>query len=103
MTWTPYDEVSILRAEHIGLAFPDDLRFLDAPSGGSVAALDASMAGCVMAYLDGVLDPERRSILQECADDLRDVLPRLSGEGAGYAGRLVRMAALIEAVQAAMP
>ncbi|MBB6397990.1 hypothetical protein BKA00_004904 [Actinomadura coerulea] len=91
-------EVSALWAEHLELTFPDALRWLDAPSGESVAALDACVAGCISAYLrGGTLDSERRSALNGLLSDLRGVLPRLSGEGAEYVARLLRMAELVDA------
>jgi hypothetical protein len=93
------DEVALLWAEHVASAFPDDLRWLDAPSGESVAALDVYMAGCITVYLSaGTLAPESLTALRDCAEQLGRT-PQLS-EGADYAGRLLRMALLIDAIVA---
>ncbi|GAA0333562.1 hypothetical protein NE235_13620 [Actinoallomurus spadix] len=90
-----FDEVSVLWAEHLGLTFPDDLKWLEA-DGESVVLLDGDMAGCVRSYLDGTLDGEKRAILDDCSRVLRELLPKLRcGEGRRYAARLVRMADLI--------
>lgn len=89
-------EVSLLWAEHLGSTFPDDLRWMETSAGHSIPALDASMAGCILAYVkDGTLDPQRNEILREGADELGKVLPRLKGEGVVYAKRLLEMADLI--------
>jgi hypothetical protein len=98
VTWTADEEVSALWAEHLELAFPDALRWLDAPSGESVAALDCYIAGCISAYLQGrALDAEHRSAVNGLLSDLRGVIPRLRGAGAEYVVRLLRMAELIAA------
>lgn len=90
-----FDEVSVLWAEHLGLTFPDDLKWLEV-DGQPVALLDTYMAGCVSSYLGGVLDAEKRVILDDCSRVLRELLPKLRrGEGRGYTARLVRMADLI--------
>jgi hypothetical protein len=63
-----------------------------------MAEIDGAMAGCVSNYVEsrGAVDEERSRILQECARDLRRILPRLRGEGAVYVRRLIRMAELID-------
>jgi hypothetical protein len=97
VTWTAGDEVSILWAEHSKLTFPDALRWLDAPSGESVAALDFYASGCIAEYQrEGVLDLGRRRVLRDCADDLKGVLPSLRAEGGDYVIRLIRIAELID-------
>ncbi|SEG30512.1 hypothetical protein SAMN04489712_104311 [Thermomonospora echinospora] len=95
MSWATSDEVSVLWAEHLGLAFPDDLKGVEI-HGEPVALLDAYTAGCVTGYVGGRLSDHQRLVLDDCARALRDLLPRLRhGEGHGYVARLVRMADLI--------
>lgn len=92
-----FDEVAVLWAEHLGAPWPDDLYWVD-DRDGDVAEIDGAMAGSVSGYVKsrGAVDQERSRILQECARDLRRILPRLRGEGAVYVRRLIRMAELIE-------
>ncbi|MBT1185234.1 hypothetical protein HET69_14765 [Streptomyces sp. CJ_13] len=92
-----FTRVTTLWAAHRGEPFPDGLRWIDAPSGDPVPALDFYAAGCVNAYLagQGVLDPQRHLILTECATDLEAILPALTGRDATYVARLIRMAELI--------
>ncbi|MET7529898.1 hypothetical protein [Streptomyces goshikiensis] len=92
-----FTRVTTLWAAHGGEPFPDGLRWVDAPSGDPVPALDFYAAGCVNAYLagQGVLDPRRHLILTECATDLEAILPALTGRDATYVARLIRMAELI--------
>ena len=95
MNRTAFDEVSFLWAEHQGLTFPDALRGVEI-HGEPVAFLDASLAGNVSAYLAGRTDPWLLVGLDDCLQDLRDLLPALHGrEGRDYVLRLTRMAELI--------
>ncbi|GAA4621007.1 hypothetical protein GCM10023196_007190 [Actinoallomurus vinaceus] len=95
MNDTVFDEVSVLWAEHLGLTFPDDLKWLEV-DGEPVGLLDSDMAGCVSSYLGGALDAEKRVILGDCSRVLQKLLPKLRrGEGRRYAERLARMADLI--------
>ncbi|MEW2358148.1 hypothetical protein [Spirillospora sp. NPDC029432] len=98
MTRTTPDELTTLWAGHSALPFPDGLRGLDAPTGESVAALDAYMAGCITAYLStGTLDTQRYRTLRACAEQLGGVLPQLGGEDADYVSRLLQVAERIAA------
>jgi len=91
------DVVMSLWADHMNQPFPDELRWIDAPSGESVPALDAYLAGCVTAYIagQGTLDPQRRQILTDCAGDLAAVLPSLERQPAAYVARLIEIVNLI--------
>lgn len=93
MSWTIFDEVSILWAEHRESPFPDELYWAD----GDLWAIDAEVAACVATYVNGrgVLDSLRRRVLRRCANDLAAALPRLHGEAAVYAARMMRMTELI--------
>ncbi|MFE9105480.1 hypothetical protein [Actinomadura geliboluensis] len=90
------NEVTVLWAEHLGAPWPEELYQVD-DRDGDVVEIDGAMAGCISAYVQnhGVLDAKRSRILQACARDLRQILPRLHGEGALYVRRLIRMAELI--------
>lgn len=92
------DEVAVLWAEHLGLTYPDDLKGLDVNE-KPVVLLDAYLAGCISSYLAGQrgeLDTWRLEVAADCADDLRQLLPRLRGpEGRSYVARLIRAADLI--------
>ncbi|MEU8796160.1 DUF4291 family protein [Spirillospora sp. NPDC048819] len=93
---TPAVPLPATRALRGGHTFPDALRWLDAPSGESVATLDAYITGCISVYLEvGALDDARRSALGGWLDDLRGVMSHLHGEDAGYVTLLLRMAELI--------
>ncbi len=98
MSKAVFDEVSVLWAEHMGLAFPDDLRGVEI-HGDPVAYLDFCMAGPLTSYVGsqrGVLDPDQLRIVKRCARDLRAHLPRLRRrEGRTYVTRLLRIADLI--------
>ncbi|MFB4307325.1 hypothetical protein [Actinomadura sp. GTD37] len=76
--------------------FPDGLRWIDAPSGESVPALDSYVAGCVTTYLSGQgrLDSRRRQILNDCAAELAAVLPLVPESAAPYVARLIQIAEL---------
>ncbi|GAA2114915.1 hypothetical protein GCM10009780_72550 [Actinomadura alba] len=64
--------------------------------GEPVALLDASLAGCISGYVDGRLNGHDLVVVDKCARDLRDLLPKLrAGEGHEYVVRLVRIADLI--------
>nr|BFE37750.1 hypothetical protein GCM10010200_100010 [Actinomadura rugatobispora] len=90
-------KVAALWTVHQAASFPDGLRRLEAPSGESVPALDAYLAGCISAYLagQGTLDSQRLGILATCATDLRTLLDSLTGEDAVYVSRLIEAADLI--------
>ena len=92
-----YNEVAVLWAEHLGVPWPDDLYWVD-DRDGDVVEIDGAMAGCISGYVKGrsEMDEERFRILQDCARDLRRILPRLRSEGAVYVRRLIRMAELID-------
>ncbi|MEO3785668.1 hypothetical protein ABGB12_20245 [Actinocorallia sp. B10E7] len=58
--------------------------------------LDAYVAGGVSGYLDGRMDPWGLAILDDCLQDLRDLLADLRGrEERDHVARLVRMVELI--------
>jgi len=82
---------------HLAAPSPDGLRWADAPSGESVPALDAYLAGCIQAFITnhGTLDPERLQVLTECATDLAGLLGSLSEEEAVYVSRLLQATDLI--------
>jgi hypothetical protein len=72
------------------------LRWLDGPSGESVAALDAYVAGCVTTFLRaGPLDARQRAIADGWGVELRRVQVQVSGDEAEYVARLVRMVELL--------
>ncbi|QKG27180.1 hypothetical protein [Actinomadura verrucosospora] len=93
------DTVAALWAAHRAAPFPGRLRRIEGPSGESVPALDAYLAGCIHTFLanDGALDPERRRILTDCAADLAALLGSLTEQDAVYVSRLLRAADLISA------
>ncbi|TMR93159.1 hypothetical protein [Nonomuraea basaltis] len=93
------DTVKARWADHMSEPFPDGLRWIDAPSGESVPALDSYIAGCVTTYLSGQgpLDPQRRQILCDCAAELAAVLPSLPESDAPYVTRLIQIADLVTA------
>ncbi|MFI6317219.1 S1 RNA-binding domain-containing protein [Nonomuraea sp. NPDC050556] len=91
--------VTALWADHVHEPFPDDLRWINVPSGESVPALDSYIAGCIITYIarQGTLDPQRQQILTGCAEDLAALVPSLEGTAAAYVGRLIKMADLARA------
>lgn len=91
------DTVTALWADHMSEPFLDGLRWIDAPSGESVPALDSYIAGCVTTYLSGrgTLDPQRRQILSDCAAELSAVLPALPEHDTQYVTRLIQIANLV--------
>jgi predicted RNA-binding protein with RPS1 domain len=91
--------VTALWADHMHEPFPDNLRWIDAPSGESVPALDSYIAGCVTTYIarQGTLDPQRQQILTDCAEDLAALVPSLEGTAATYVARLIEIADLASA------
>ncbi|MEU4828432.1 hypothetical protein AB0H37_41820 [Actinomadura sp. NPDC023710] len=91
-----FDTVQALWAHHMNEPFPEGLRWIDAPSGESVSALDAYIAGCVTTYLSGQgrLDSRRRQILNDCAAELTAVLPLVLKVTRPYVARLIQIAEL---------
>jgi hypothetical protein len=61
---------------------------------GELWVLDEVIGGCVAYYLEGGqrLDPPRVSILEDCRDDLRRLLPSLEGAAITYFNRLEALA-----------
>jgi hypothetical protein len=94
---TTHTRVATLWAAHRQETFPEGLRWIDAPSGESVATLDHYIAGGVSTYLavQGALDAQQRRTLTDCAAELAAVLPALTGHDAEYVARLVHLADLI--------
>ncbi|GAA2128673.1 hypothetical protein [Actinomadura napierensis] len=97
--YTPDDAVSALWATHHAAPIPAGLRRIEGPSGESVPALNAYLAGCIHTFIanDGTLDPERQRILTGCAAELAALLGSRTEQEAVYVSWLVQAANLISA------
>ncbi|MDT9690514.1 hypothetical protein Q5762_19645 [Streptomyces sp. P9(2023)] len=95
MNETEPDLLARLWAEHLRAPFPPQLRGRDI-EGADFVLLDADIAGCVSAALDGSLDARRRAILLRCRAAVEKVLPALDDENGAvaYYARLRHMAEL---------
>jgi hypothetical protein len=91
------DTVTALWADHMNEPFPDGLRWIDAPSGESIPALDSFIAGCVTTYLSNqdALDPQRQQVLSDCAAELIAALPSVPEDDVPYVARLIQIAELV--------
>jgi hypothetical protein len=68
--------------------FPAGLAGLEI-DGVDVTSIDTFAAGCLDTYFDlGRLDERRTSVLEDCAQDLERILPRLTGEASVYFSQL---------------
>lgn len=91
------DELAVLEAEHLGRAYPElPAGYRHPPGVVELPYLDADVAGLVMSYrADGRLDPAATARLEHGRWELEAVVDALTGEAAGYFGRLLRMADLV--------
>ncbi|MEV0982532.1 hypothetical protein [Streptomyces sp. NPDC049915] len=97
MIGSEYQNAAQLWQEHLDAAFPAHLRGVEFEDVDMVM-LDAGTAGCVYTWINngGVLDYERRRILQRCIEDLDRVIPHISDRsGRQYYKRLHRLALLV--------
>jgi hypothetical protein len=69
---------------------------LAGPLEGELMTLDTVISGCVTYYLEErALDAPRIAILEDCLDDLSELLPDLPDHACGYFGRLHHLATLL--------
>ncbi|MFJ4334524.1 MULTISPECIES: hypothetical protein [unclassified Streptomyces] len=88
---------ALLWQEHRDAEFPANLRGVEV-EGIDMVLLDADTAGCASTWINngGTLDPQHRSILQSCVEDLGRVIPQISDpSGHQYYQRLHQLALLI--------
>jgi hypothetical protein len=92
----PIDEFTRLWEAHRDSEWPK----FAGPDQGELMTLDTVISGCATSYQENPegLDPQRRTILLECLDDLQTLLPSIPDEAADYFIRLHRLASLLHHV-----
>jgi hypothetical protein len=86
-------ELSVLWQVHQGAGWPRGA----GPNEGELMTLDTVIGGCVTYYLESPegLDPQRLRILQDCMDELADLMPDVGEEAAEYFERLHALGRLL--------
>ncbi len=87
------DDILTLWQTHRQAALPDVPR----ESMGELWVLDEVIGGCVNFYLQagGALDAPRKTILEDCREDLARLLPDLEETAASYFSRLETLSGLL--------
>ncbi|MBK9947285.1 MAG: hypothetical protein IPP12_08900 [Nitrospira sp.] len=89
------DRNAILSAWEVHCA--DGWPQFSSPHQGPLMTIDTVIGGCVVFYLDGSdgLDPQRRTILKDCLDDLDSLTEELDAECQPYFLRLRHLGSLL--------